>query len=275
MSVSDPTLIKRAKRPSRNPQNMSEHDVLKSLRKNMFVENAWAWLTQVRNGTGYTRTTRYADALAVSCWPSRGIYATGIEVKVSKSDWMGELKDPRKSAEVQKYCRFWYIAAPEGIVEPCQLPETWGLLVVTSGGITEARSPVANKSAAEPSWSFFASIARNVTNTLHAEYLRGSNDGYETAEKEFSADKVREAERQMREAVAEKNRLADRLISFEKVAARFNQELGMSLSDWGLSQTIERCKLADTLLRVRPEGLIASIRQLSDAATEYEATLKP
>lgn len=90
-------------------------------------------LSQVRNGTGYRRKKdRTADALAVSVYPSRGLYLVGFEIKVSKSDWRKELADPDKAADMQKWCRHWYVASPQGVVPEGELPANWGLIECTA-----------------------------------------------------------------------------------------------------------------------------------------------
>lgn len=65
---------------------------------------AWAFLEEVRNQTGYARTIRTADALAMSLYPSRGLHLHGFEVKVSRADWFRELNDPKKAEEIAAYC---------------------------------------------------------------------------------------------------------------------------------------------------------------------------
>jgi hypothetical protein len=57
----------------------------------------------------------------------------GFEIKVHRSDWLQELKQPQKSDPVQKYCRHWWVATPPGIVASGELPPTWGHVVVTGG----------------------------------------------------------------------------------------------------------------------------------------------
>lgn len=94
-----------------------------------FAAPEYAILPQVRNGTGHIRkTVRTADALAMSLWPSRGLYLIGLEIKCSTSDLKQELRDPRKSESIQQFCKYWYIVAPSGIADENELPETWGLI---------------------------------------------------------------------------------------------------------------------------------------------------
>jgi hypothetical protein len=89
----------------------------------------WVLLPQVRNAAGFS-ATRTADALAMSVWPSRGLHMYGIEIKVSRGDWLRELKNPKKSDDIAQFCDFWFIAAGhESVVADGELPPGWGLLV--------------------------------------------------------------------------------------------------------------------------------------------------
>ncbi len=130
----------------------------------LFCSPAYAMLTQVRNGTGYSREARTADAMFMSLWPSRGIYLAGIEVKVSRTDWLKELKDPKKAEDLAKYCDYWYLAVGDtDIVKEGELPATWGLMAPTSkGGMKIVKE--ATKLSAEPiDRLFLAAIMRNMT----------------------------------------------------------------------------------------------------------------
>lgn len=107
----------------------SEDEIATMVNK-LFPGPAYAYLRQVRNGTGFARgRDSTADAIAVSCYPSRGLYLIGIEIKVSRSDWVKELKNPGKSVSMQKYCRSWYVAAPDGLIDNGEVPDLWGNIV--------------------------------------------------------------------------------------------------------------------------------------------------
>ena len=102
---------------------------IQDLLPRVFPPPAHVILREVRNGTGFSRRkTRSADAVAISCWPSRGLWLGGVEIKVSRSDWQKELAIPEKAAEIQKYCRYWYVAAPKGLINEGEVPEAWGLI---------------------------------------------------------------------------------------------------------------------------------------------------
>lgn len=96
---------------------------------------AWAFLPQVRNGTGWAKaTSRWADGIAMGLWPSRGLSVLGFEVKVDRGDWLRELRQPEKAEDFIKVCgRWWIVAGPPEIVQPGELPDAWGLMVVKGG----------------------------------------------------------------------------------------------------------------------------------------------
>src|SRR3546814_12925642 len=80
-----------------------------------FCAPGWALLFNVGNATGATQR-RWADAVAMNLYPSRGLELHGFAVKASRSDWLSELKQPDKSAPVQKLCDRSWVVAPPGVV---------------------------------------------------------------------------------------------------------------------------------------------------------------
>lgn len=103
--------------------------IFEALRKR-YAPPSWAYFEEVRNGTGYARkTTRTADGLALSLWPSRGLELHGIEVKVHRSDWLRELDEPEKAEEIGRFCDRWWLACTPGVVaDLAEVPIAWGLL---------------------------------------------------------------------------------------------------------------------------------------------------
>lgn len=100
-----------------------------------FAPPAWAFITEVGDATGF-QTKRHADAVAMGVWPSRGMELYGIEVKVSRSDWLKELENPAKAEAICKYCDRWFLAVNNAdIVKPGELPPTWGLIARKGNGL--------------------------------------------------------------------------------------------------------------------------------------------
>jgi hypothetical protein len=163
---------------------VSSHTILETLQTKLWVGDPYAWLFEVRNGTGWQRDVRSADALCISCWPSRGIYCHGIEVKISRSDWVRELKNPEKSCAIQKYCKYWWVAAPPGIVRLAELPENWGLIEVQPPRSYKVEKKAPELKAEEPNWTFVASALRNGSARERAAETRGRNAGLMKAREE-------------------------------------------------------------------------------------------
>ena len=89
---------------------------------------------EVPDATGFAGKGRRMDAVAVGCWPSRGMYLHAIEVKVSRSDFLKEIGDPAKAEAIAQYCDCMYVAAPKGMVDAAELPPKWGLYEVSESG---------------------------------------------------------------------------------------------------------------------------------------------
>lgn len=140
---------------------MTNAEILVALAKR-YAPPAFAFLQQVRSRTGYGGDIRTADALAMSLYPSRGLDLVGLEIKTSRKDVMRELKDPAKAEEICRYCdRWWLVVGDAAIVEPGELPPTWGLLVPRGAGlVAKVEAPALN---AEPiGRAFLAAVLRNV-----------------------------------------------------------------------------------------------------------------
>lgn len=92
----------------------------------------WAYAEHVKNHAGFAPTGfgRAADFIAIDLYPGgHGCELHGHEVKVSRSDWLHELKQPDKSEAFKRYMDRWWLVVPDAkIVKPGELPEGWGLL---------------------------------------------------------------------------------------------------------------------------------------------------
>src|SRR5579872_7207544 len=144
----------------KKPREWTEERVIDLLRAR-YKGNAWAFLPKVRNGTGWKRSARTADAIAMSLWPSRGLHLYGFEVKVDRGDWLRELNDPAKAEDIFAFCDFWYVVAPAGIVERAELPKTWGLMEIEKDLRETVTAP--HLTAKPVDNLFLASLLRKVT----------------------------------------------------------------------------------------------------------------
>lgn len=86
----------------------------------------YAVFFEVGNDTG-TKVTRHADAVAIGIWPSTGHQIHGYEIKVSRGDFLSEMKNPQKAWPVMRFCHRWSLLTPPGLVKVDELPPNWGL----------------------------------------------------------------------------------------------------------------------------------------------------
>jgi hypothetical protein len=129
----------------------------------------YAFFEQFANGTGGHRS-RTADALAMSLWPSRGLELIGFELKVSRADWLRELKQPAKAECLVRRCDRWYIVvADEAILQPGELPSTWGLLTPGRGGKLTVRVEAPKLDPPPMDRIFLASLLRQVHEACPSE----------------------------------------------------------------------------------------------------------
>lgn len=69
----------------------------------------------------------------------------GFEVKVSRSDWLTELRDPAKSEVFKKHMHFWWLVVSDKDIVREGLPDGWGLLVKSGNGLrVSVQAPLLN-----------------------------------------------------------------------------------------------------------------------------------
>lgn len=131
-----------------------------------FSDPEYALLPEVRNKTG-GGLIRSADAIAISCYPSRGIDLHGMEIKVSRGDWLRELRDPNKAETIACFCDYWWIVAPNtDIVHIHEVPENWGLLVEWKADSLKVAKPVSRLMPKPLTKEFLASLMRNAMSAV-------------------------------------------------------------------------------------------------------------
>lgn len=97
------------------------------------VADRWVRAEHVRAQLGQLGGRRIADFIAADKWPGIPAGAQlglhGHEVKVSRADWLAELRDPTKAEEFKRYMHRWWLVVPDRtIVRAGELPEGWGLM---------------------------------------------------------------------------------------------------------------------------------------------------
>jgi hypothetical protein len=209
---------------------MTASKVLDVLAEKHFKTPAHAMLREVSNGTG-TWSDRRADALVVSLWPSRGVWFGGVEVKVSRSDWKSELDNPAKSDAVQRFCDFWWVATPAGIVLPGELPETWGHIEVGESSCRLVKE--APRLTPEPlAPEFVASVLRNHMTSDDQRVRQLVAEAKAAVREECGIDRVRRLEVDLSNATYEKTAAEKRLKELRDQLAEFQASTGVDAESW-------------------------------------------
>lgn len=154
---------------------------VKALLRKRYQSPEWALMFEVADATGAGQR-RYADAVAMNLWPSRGLTIHGFEIKVSRSDWMRELKSPEKSVPVQKYCHHWWVVAPDGVIKDGELPANWGFMRASASKL-EIEHPAPTLDNLPVDDLFVASMLRRVSDVDAGEVEKLVSDRVEAIRK--------------------------------------------------------------------------------------------
>ena len=226
-----------------------------------FAAPEFAMLFEVRNGTGYQRSLRTADALAMSLWPSRGLELNGFEIKVSRSDWLKELNTAAKAEAFHPYCdRWWLVVGDRAIVRDGELPRGWGLLAPRGDALTIVTQAELNPEPKPVDRLLLAAIMRKVSEggidkkELELAENRGYTRGQEEKERSLRHTMEYEAEQltSLREAVREfEEKSGVKIIRFH--AGRIGDAVKVVM-DGGIDRH-----------RNRLEGMLREIENISSA----------
>lgn len=235
---------------------------------------AWAFLPHVRDAAGFDAGGA-CDALVMALWPSRGLALHGFEVKVSRSDWLRELKKPEKA---ERFCRlvdYWWIAAGDKtIVRDGELPDTWGLMVADGRGLRVVKSAPKlrfTQQGKEPpvSRSFLAAILRQAGRVQQAGPIE-IQEAVAAERKRLSAmhkDSYDAQERRMEE--------------LRSKIRRFEQAAGVRIEEWGESRSAEetgrllRMVIDGHRAKQRTENRLRSVRTTAEGIIEEIDRLLP
>lgn len=211
-------------------QGVTAADCVKALRVT-YKPPAYAFFEQVANGTGWA-AKRWADAIAMGIWPSRGMLISGFEIKVTRTDWKKELDHPEKAEQIQSYCDQWWIVTPKGLLDVEELPPTWGLYEVDekAKGYVKIAAPVLTP--------------KPVTRQFMAAILRRHSEAYE--------DLVRRERHEAKEegALSGAGEIGVRLERAEKEAAtlqeridEFEKKSGLDITGWQHGEIADAVKV--------------------------------
>lgn len=140
------------------------------------ISDRWVRAEHVKSSLGYFDGDRIADFVAGDKhgggYAGEKLALHGHEVKVTRSDWLSELRDPSKADAIKRYMHHWWLVVPDAaIVKPGELPESWGLLVPGSNGKLRVKVSAPRLTPIEPPLAFVLSLMASAARTAHREPL--------------------------------------------------------------------------------------------------------
>lgn len=250
-------------------EKITEKDLGKYLAERYCDSRQWVFLTQVRSSTG--GANRVADAMAFNMYGSTGYEIVGFEIKVSRSDFLHELKDMSKSDEIMSYCDKWYLVVPDAkIVQDGELPKNWGLLVLKDGKLVQKVRPIPKKPQQMPLY-FIASLLRR--NADEVERIRNDH-----VRREDIAAEIEEARKRGHDEARGYNgkRTEEELKRLRDLVREFENAAGVTLEGWRGKEYAKTLgmyvkvamELSETTLEYDIRHIESAIKSLERALTD-------
>lgn len=221
---------------------------------NKYTEKGeYVLLFDVPNVVG-TRQERRCDAVALGMWQSTGRLIHGFEIKVSRADWLREVKDVSKADHFMAQCdRWWLVTGDHSIAKSEEIPDAWGWMTATRTGLRIQRPPKPLHADAEQMkrlWAFALirrAADRGDINAPELQAILAKN----------RAEVDRRAEEHIKSVLAGSAPAFERL---KKEVADFETASGMKLTDWRLGNV---GKLARKLNSIAEDGYSGFTNQLT------------
>lgn len=235
-----------------------------------FPAQEYAVLFEVADATG-AAARRYADAVVMSLWPSRGLEIHGIEIKVSRADYRREAADPAKAESVAQYCDKWSLYTSPGVVTDIgAVPPAWGVEEF-DGKIFRTLKRAEATEAAPLSRGFVASLLRRRDGLSRKATQEIEELAREAAAKALEAERA-EIENRVERMVANRTLAAERMLAArDKIKALTGVDL--ALPEHRLSSFWESIPLAMKLHNAGMSlnsynGMGGGLRELETAVAE-------
>lgn len=197
---------------------ITSNDIVSGMAKR-YAAPEWAMFFNVANGTG-ARQYRYADAVGMSLFPSRGLELHGFEFKISKSDYRREAAQPEKAESIATYCDRWWVVTPPGLLDGENLPLNWGWLVYDGRAFYTKQK--AEKLTAKP-----------IDRPMLAALLRRAHESNDRRLAVQVAEKTQGVQAEIeRKVTAEVERRTRRHTELQEAIDTFEKTSGLKIETW-------------------------------------------
>jgi hypothetical protein len=154
-------------------------------------QNEWLFLRELRIGTGHRHhEMQRLDAFALNCLPYLGMKRICYELKMSRADFLGEVRRPLKRRIGMRFSNEFYFVTPAGMLAHEEVPSDCGLIEIGQAVTEESRRlvrrnegffslqpetgvfcamtvPAPWRDTPGPTWQFVAAMLRNQQRAFH------------------------------------------------------------------------------------------------------------
>lgn len=131
-----------------------------ALRKRHAAERCWVYFDQCPVGTG-GNSKNYLDGFAISCFESEKNKRICYEIKVSRADFLNEIKKPHKRRYGLMMSNEFYFVAPKGLLKPSDIPIECGLMEYDeSHDQLRISIPAPYRESLRPNWNMVVALLR-------------------------------------------------------------------------------------------------------------------
>lgn len=120
----------------------------------------WAFFPELAISTGSAE--RRIDAWAMGLWRSSNYHRISYEIKVSRGDFLHEIKQPAKRRFALLMSNEYYFVTPQGLVKPEELPVEAGLKEVTLDRQLRTVVKAPWRECLPPNLHFMAALCRRI-----------------------------------------------------------------------------------------------------------------
>ncbi|WP_454231291.1 hypothetical protein [Mycolicibacterium fortuitum] len=185
-----------------------------------------------QNGGHSWPAVRRCDALYVGFTSASGRILVGHELKVSRADWLSELKKVGKADAWADECHEWWLVVSDpGIVHDGELPDGWGLMSPGRAGSSRMKVHVkaARKDPAShrPGWD----AVRSIMAAYDTRRAQAMTEFWSTAVSEASAQANAKVQQRIDHAVSQAMSAIPDTAELLARIERIEQALGAQI-DW-------------------------------------------
>lgn len=154
-------------------------------------KSEWLFLRELRIGTGHRHhEMQRLDAFALNCLPHLGMKRVCYEVKMSRADYLGEIRRPLKRRIGMRFSNEFYFVTPSGMLGHEEVPSDCGLIEIGQAMTEESKRlvrrhegffslhpetgmfctvavPAPWRDTPGPTWQLVAAMLRNQQRALH------------------------------------------------------------------------------------------------------------